>query len=141
MEFALILPVFLMLVFGIVQYGTIFLLRNQMIEAASDAGRTAATSSTMPEAITTAENALVGDVVRDSGGLISSSVGCNTAAMSCTAVQDTSDCNVPTGYECLKVVVTYNYGSHPVLALPFLPAPSTITASSTVVIGNGALTQ
>jgi Flp pilus assembly protein TadG len=138
-EFALILPIFLLLIFGIVQYGTIFLVKNQMTQAASDAARSAVTYSSVSSAITAAETALTTDIVHDSDGLIPSSDSCGTAAMTCTAVQETTGCNVPTGYECLKVTVSFDYADHPVIAFPFLPSPSSLTASSTVIIGGGNL--
>ena len=143
-EFALVLPIFLLLLFGIIEYGTVFLVRNQIIDATSDAARSAVTYTDINSAITIAESALAADVIHASDGLIPSSDGCGTAAMTCTATQDTTSCTPPPSlvsgsWECLKVTVSYDYADHPVIALPFLPLPANLTASSEVVIGNGAL--
>ena len=135
-EFAIVVPVFLLFLVGIIQYGTIFLVRNQMTQAASDAARVAVTSSTMSAAETAAATALAQDLQHDGVGLMSA--GCSNSAVSCTAVPATS-CSAPAGYECLQVTITYDYSKDPVIAIPLLPTPTTITASSTVLVGNGNL--
>ena len=54
-EFALILPILLMLVGGIVQYGMIFATKHSLIQVARDVGRWAATQGDLPcNAATTA---------------------------------------------------------------------------------------
>jgi Flp pilus assembly protein TadG len=47
-EFALILPIFLMLVGGIIQYGVIFATKHSLIQVARDTGRWAATQAFSP---------------------------------------------------------------------------------------------
>jgi hypothetical protein len=47
-EFALILPILLMLVGGIVQYGIIFATKHSLIQVARDVGRWAATQGDLP---------------------------------------------------------------------------------------------
>lgn len=133
-EFVAVLPVFLLLLFGLVQFGSIFLVRNQMTQAVSDAARTAVTSPN--SAATTAQTALEQDIPRDGAGLLP--INCANAALSCNAVVD-STCSPPAGFECLTVTVVYNYTQDPVIDFPFIPAPSKITASSTVLVGNGNL--
>lgn len=135
-EFALVLPVFLLLLFGIVQYGTIFLVRNQLTEAASDAARVAVTSTTLSGAENAAAQALAVDVPNDGGGLFP--LSCSNAAITCQA-QPAASCSAPTGYQCLQVTVTYAYSQNPVIDLPLLPIPSTLKVSSTVLVGNGSL--
>lgn len=143
-EFALVLPVFLLLVLGIIQYGTIFLLRNQLTESASDAARSAVTHSTTAGALAAAQAALSNDLIHNGTGLINSSGGCSQTGFTCTWTTIpgmTAGCmNVPSAqYECLQVSVSYDYGNHPMLALPFLPTPSSVTAASTVILGNPGL--
>ncbi len=135
-EFAIVVPVFLLFLIGIIQYGTIFLVRNQMTQAASDAARVAVTASTMTAAETAASTALAQDLTHDGAGLMSAD--CSNSAVSCTALP-ASSCNAPSGYQCLQVTVTYNYSQDPVIAIPLLPTPTTITATSTVLVGNGNL--
>lgn len=137
-EFALVLPVFLLLLFGIVQYGTIFLVRNQMTEAASDAARVAVSSATLAAAESTATAALAQDVPHDGAGLFA--LSCGNAAVVCSA-QPATGCTAPSGYQCLQVTVSYDYARDPVIDLPLLPVPSTLKATSTVLVGNGSLQQ
>ena len=163
-EFALVFPIFLILLLGLLQYGMIFLIRNQMTEAASDAARSSVTYTSQSLAVSTAESSLTADVIHDGDGLLASSTGCGTwpstpvtmgtsvtssdssSGITCTITPvtpgQTGCLQAPAaGYECLQVEVSYDYADHPLIPLPFLPAPSTITASSTVIVGNGALSQ
>lgn len=133
-EFALVVPIFLVFVFGIIQYGTIFLVRNQMTEAASDAAHTAVTSTTVAAAEAAALSAVQQDLPNDGAGLMSATCSAG-GPVTCTAAPPAT-CNAPSGYQCLQVTITYNYGAHPVLAFPLLPTPSTLTASSTVLIAD-----
>ena len=145
-EFALVLPVFLLLIVGLIQYGLIFLLHNQLTEAASDAARSAVVSTSQTGATGIATAALDKDINHDGVGILNTSNGCSTAGVTCTVTAlpstDPACQNIPTtGYACLQVTVKYDYANHPILGLPFIPTPSTVTGSSTVIIGNGALTQ
>lgn len=49
-EFALVLPILLMLVGGIIQYGVIFATKHSLIQVARDTGRWAATQTVVPPA-------------------------------------------------------------------------------------------
>ncbi len=139
-EFALVLPIFLLLLFGIIQYGTIFLVRNQMIDATSDAARSAVTYQSIGAAVYAARTELQQDVQQDGAGLIP--INCSNPALTCSASQiDAPTCNAPQNYSCLRVTVTYNYKKHPVIDFPLLPTPSSLSVSSNVLIGNGALQQ
>jgi Flp pilus assembly protein TadG len=133
-EFALVLPIFLLLLLGIVQYGTIFLVRNQMTEAASDAAR-AGVAAGYSSAQGTANDAVQTDLDNDGAGLIP--ISCDNAALSCSASVLQTCPKAPTGYECLQVTITYDYAQDPVIpTLPFIPTPSTMTATSTVLISS-----
>lgn len=136
-EFALVLPVFLLLLFGILTYGTIFLVHNQMTEAASDAAR-AAVAAGQSGAVSTANDAVATDLDNDGAGLIP--VNCGTSSLSCVATPIQAGqpgcTNAPSGYECVEVTITYNYSQDPVIpTVPFMPTPSTMTATSTVLVG------
>lgn len=145
-EFALILPIFLLLILGLIQYGLIFLLHNQLTEAASDAARSAVVTTSQSGAQDIASAALDKDINHDGVGLLNTSSGCSTSGITCsvTALPSTDPAcqNIPTtGYACLQVTIKYDYANHPILGLPFIPTPSTVTGSSTVIIGNGAITR
>jgi hypothetical protein len=161
-EFALVFPIFILLLLGLLQYGMIFLVRNQMTESASDAARSAVTYTSQSVAISTVESSLNSDVAHDGVGLVSASNGCGTwpttppqPGTSVTSTANGITCTInpvlpgqpgcenapPAGYECLQVEVSYDYAHHPILPLPFIPTPSTVKASSTVIVGNGALSQ
>ena len=47
-EFALVLPIFLMLIGGIIQYGVVFATKHSLIQVGRDAGRWAATQADTP---------------------------------------------------------------------------------------------
>ena len=161
-EFALVFPVFILLILGLLQYGMIFLVRNQMTEAASDAARSAVTYTSQSIAVNATESSLSADITHDGVGLVSTTNGCGTwptapvvLGTSVTSSANGITCTItpvapgqtgclqapPNGYECLQVEVSYDYANHPILPLPFIPTPSTVKASSTVIVGNGVLSQ
>ncbi len=135
-EFALVVPVFLIFVFGIIEYGTIFLVRNQMTEAVSDAARTAVNYSTTAQALSESLSALQTNLPHDGAGLMSSNCSSSSSGPVQCSSSLTSNCNAPAGYKCLQVSVTYDYSADPVVSFPLLPAPSKLTASTTVLIAD-----
>jgi Flp pilus assembly protein TadG len=58
-EFAIILPVFLLVIFGIIEFGSIFFLRNNMVNAAREAARSWSVQQST-DAVTVAQNYLQG---------------------------------------------------------------------------------
>ena len=136
-EFAIVLPVLLLFLYGIIEFGTVFLIKHGLTEAAADAVRAAATAppataSTM--ALNEASSAVSGDV----GGLIGTACSQSaTAALQCTA--SVTQCpNQPTGYSCLTVQLTYRYGKDSKPVLPdLLNLAPTLSASATVLLTGG----
>ena len=58
-EFAIVLPIFLMIVFGIIQFGAVLFLHTNMASAAREAARRMAVAEmTAPQAVVFAENYL-----------------------------------------------------------------------------------
>ncbi|MEF3696811.1 TadE/TadG family type IV pilus assembly protein [Desulfolutivibrio sp.] len=67
-EMALLLPVLLMIVFGIADYGRFFFIRSAVTAAVADAARTAVLPAVTTEEITLAVGeALAGPITHDSG--------------------------------------------------------------------------
>lgn len=144
LEFALIVPVLLLFLYAIIQYGTVFLLKHDLTQAAADAARSAVSAS-QSAAQGVALGAIGPDVLNDSGGLISRTNGCSTspsATTVCTAtvVPCPNESQFNLNLQCLTVSVTYHYERAPVMPSLFgIPVPS-VTSSSTVIL-TGSLSQ
>lgn len=169
-EFAIILPLLVLFLFGIVEYGLIFFVNNGMTEATSDAARASlagyTTGGTDAQIVQSALSYLSADLSNDSSGMIPGTSSCTsddtpvTTGGSVTAYTDsassptvpapsaadpvicaatisqpgTGGCNAPSGFECLKVVAEYGWQADPVIGLPLLPTPATLTTSSSVLV-------
>ena len=145
LELALALPVLLLLIYGIIQFGTVFLIRQDLTEAASDAARSSV-AVTQSSVVSTALTQLVGDINNDSAGLVTVPSGgsCPTsgAILTCSVTAAACPIGMPSTDDCLTVTVVYHYEQSPVLPDFFgIPLP-TITASSTVLLaGSGTLSS
>ncbi|MGH9120987.1 MAG: TadE/TadG family type IV pilus assembly protein [Acidimicrobiales bacterium] len=145
LELALALPVLLLLIYGIIQFGTVFLVRQDLTEATSDAARSSVAVS-QSSAVSTALAQVVGDISNDSAGLVSVPSGGNCptsgAILTCSVTAASCPIGMPATDNCLTVTVTYQYQQDPIIPDFFgIPLP-TITASSTVLLaGSGTLSS
>ncbi len=113
MEFALILPILVMLVFGIIAFGYMLSFRQAMSQAAAEGGRAAAVkpAGTANGDRLTAARAAVNDalsaygVACTSGGGLTHSGG---PSGTCTIVIGTCSSG-PAGAQCAKVTLDYPY--------------------------------
>ncbi|KAA1418489.1 pilus assembly protein [Nocardioides humilatus] len=113
LEFALILPILVMLVFGVISFGYMLSFRQALSQAAAEGGRAAAVqpsgtaSATRITAARSAINDALGSygVTCTSGGGLTHSGGssgtCTITIGACTSG--------PTGAQCAKVVLHYPY--------------------------------
>ena len=121
-EFALILPILLPLLFGVLAYGYYAVVCIALKTAASEGARASVAGMTDSERASLAK-AAVETFMHNSGGLLAWNANCTDCFSSGT---------VSTGY--YQVTVTYHLGGW--LALPFIPTPN-LTPTSSVVAGYG----
>lgn len=125
LEFAMIAPILLALVFGIVTYGLYFTIMLGVHHAAAEGARAAMAGLSSGERATLAQ-ARVQSVIAAYAPLIPS----QSPALAVTAAPDSSG--------VFKVSVTYNMSNSGLLTYgAFLPMPSAIVAAS-VTVSNGS---
>jgi Flp pilus assembly protein TadG len=115
-EFALVMPLLLLLVFGIISYGMMLSLRQTLSQATTEGARAAAVTlvdankategrAAVNDALDSTDVTCVGSVLKNGATTVGScSIG---AAAPCTAGHPT-----PT---CVTVTLTYNYKDHPLV--------------------------
>ena len=134
-EFALVFPVFFVLLYGIITYVLIFLAQQSLTLAAEEGARAAlryaaADSLRLTNACSTATQ-LVSWLGSGTGGV--SIATCNTVGPVTCALP------VGTTARCITVSVSYPYGSQPLVPLLLgsamsVAVPSTLASSATVQI-------
>ncbi|MCW2815939.1 MAG: TadE family protein [Nocardioides sp.] len=116
-EFALVVPVLLLLLLGIISYGFMLSLRQAVTQAAAEGARAAAVTLVLAE--------------KQANGRTAVSNSLDTYGITCSAgnlvragdTVGTCDVTAPgacvpaaaTGVQCVKVTVSYNYGDHPLI--------------------------
>jgi Flp pilus assembly protein TadG len=108
LEFALVLPVFILILYGLILYAMVFAAHHTLVQASGEGARAALRHGT------TAQRELAAcDVARSAASWITSVAG---TAPTCAV---TADCaNAP----CRRVRVTYDYRAHPLVPTPALMA-------------------
>jgi Flp pilus assembly protein TadG len=117
LEFALVLPVLMALVFGIIAYGTMLSFRQTLSQAAAEGARQAAVAPPgLPDADreTRARNAIA--------AALGSQAVCDTGGMRCTVTIDQA-CGVRA---CAIVRLEHDYAANPVVPAFGLPLPTTL---------------
>ena len=130
-EFALIVPVFLILVYGGLSFGLAMSAKSIVTEAAADGAR-AAIGVPPASAVTVAEN--VAQQVLDNEGNAYRSYAVVSAKLS---VANDGTCGSSQTAQCITVTISYPYSAHP--AIPNAPGlglvlPSNINATYTVEV-------
>lgn len=129
-EFAFVVVLLIMLLYGIISYGLILSAQSTVTQAAEDGARAGIVASTTPLAI--AEGQAGGDVSWMGKGqcyepdAVPVPLGSTSSAISCVAVPESCPSNV--NNQCLKVTVSYSYASAPLF--PILPGLGIITPST-----------
>lgn len=126
-EFALVLPLLLLLLFGIIAYGFMLSFRQAMSQAAAEGAREAAVNVNANARESSAISAV--NEALDTYG-----VDCGAAGMTCdySLVSGTTNCAT----QCVVIELEYDYDGHPLIPLPLvgLVMPDTLsyTASARV---------
>jgi Flp pilus assembly protein TadG len=127
-EFAFVVVLLIMLLYGIVSYGLILSAQSTVTQAAADGARAGIVASTSP--LATAEEQAGDDVTWMGKGACYEKdapvPGSPTAAISCLAVPEACPSNI--NNQCIKVTVSYSYASDPLF--PILPGLNIITPST-----------
>lgn len=123
LEFALVLPILIMVVFAIITYGYMFSVRQALTQAAAEGARAAAVASTGQSA--TRATAAVNEAL---DGL---DITCGTGGLTCTPTSAT--CGTAA---CMRVTVAFAYrANNPIPSLlpdALIPATLTFTSSAEV---------
>jgi Flp pilus assembly pilin Flp len=118
-EFALVVPFLLLILFGIISYGFMLSVRQSISQAAGEGARAAAVTlvdgNKRAAAITAIDDALSYGLSCDGTNLLRS----GEVIGDCT-VSDPAPCD--DGAECVTVSLTYDYRDHPIV--PTLPGLS-----------------
>lgn len=140
-EFALLIPIILLFLFGIITFGLILSFKQGITQAAAEGARAAAVV-----AYTQAKTAAV-DATRS--GVSGFGKTCNQDALTCDVqivkcADTTQVVAAPTGFgECVRVEVSYDYKAKPLIApLPFISAalPETLASTSIARVSDGSVT-
>ena len=115
-EFALVLPLLMLLLFGIISYGVMLSFRQSLSQAAAEGARAAAVTfvegQKQDEAYSSVNQALDSFGVTCTAGTLkkgSSTVG------TCAVTTPGACTPAATGVKCVKVTLTYNYRDNPIV--------------------------
>ncbi|MAO80876.1 MAG: pilus assembly protein TadE [Nocardioides sp.] len=125
-EFALVAPLLLLLVFGVISYGYMLSFRQALSQGVAEGARAGAV---WPVGYDSSQ-----DVAREAAALAridealgSYGVGCATTGVTCSVA--VVDCDA--GNRCLSVTVSYPYGDRPLTPdVPLVPLPGTLSYTS-----------
>lgn len=125
LEFALVLPVLVLFLFGIVSYGYMFSVRQALTQAAAEGARAAAVAPTgqaQPQAEAAIESA-----IND----YDAALACGAGGLTCTFDAAPGDCAT----QCLAVTVDYAYEAHtPIRLLPDALIPDSLSFTSSAEV-------
>lgn len=127
-EFALVVPLLLLLVFGIISYGYMLSFRQAMSQGAAEGARSAAVwasayAATQDTPRRAAATASVDEALRSYGVTCSSGATCAVSIVACGTAK------------CVNVTVSYPYATNPLTPkIPLVPLPASLsyTASARV---------
>ena len=112
-EFAVVAPLLLLLLFGILGYGYMLSFRQALSQGAVEAARAAVLEYDENLGGQDPESA-IDDALRSYG------LSCTSAGMTCDISTPQACAGGVTGTECVSVTVRYELGDHPLLPLPGL---------------------
>ncbi|MHB1487568.1 MAG: TadE family protein [Acidimicrobiales bacterium] len=142
-EFALVMPLLIALLYGIVSFGVALAVKQSITQAASDAARAAVPFPQNNDPTEAGPSgAAVGQATNTLGWILGSGGTCgnNSAGITCTTSVATCP-NEPNQNNCLTVTVTDNYKDHPIIPnLPLLGflLPSTISSTTTSLLAGSS---
>lgn len=112
-EFAIVAPLLLLLLFGILGYGYVLSFRQALHQGAAEAARAAVVE--YDENLQGQDPEIAIDDALSSYG-----VTCASAGMTCEISEPAACASSASGAECVTVTVRYDLGGHPLLPLPGL---------------------
>lgn len=124
-EFALVAPLLLLLVFGIITYGYMLSFRQAISQGAAEGARAAAVgvqafNTTQEASRRTAALASVNEALQSYGVSCSSGATCTVTFTTCGSAR------------CVQVLVSYPYAARPLTPkLPLVPLPQTLSYTAT----------
>ncbi|CAN5261447.1 hypothetical protein BH23ACT9_BH23ACT9_36470 [soil metagenome] len=123
LEMALVLPVLMALVFGIISYGTMLSFRQSISQAAAEGARAAAVAPAgLPDAGPAGTDNRDGRARAAMGAALANGTSCDSAGMTCTVVIDRT-----TTPAVARVSVAYDWAGSPLLpTFPLVPMPATL---------------
>lgn len=142
-EFALVVPLLIALLYGIVSFGVALAVKQSITQAASDAARAAVPypqnndpSEVGPVGAATGQATNTLKWILNSGGTCDSNPSSNSAGLTCTATVVPCP-NQPSQNNCMTVTVSDDYKNHPIVPnLPLLGLllPNTISSTTTSLL-------
>lgn len=120
-EFALVLPILVLFLFGIITYGYMFSVRQALTQAAAEGARAAAVAE--PGDSSTKAVAAVNSAL---GGL---NLTCGSGGLTCTPVAQTCD-----GDPCMAITVDYAYAANAPVQFPLIPLPDALSFTSSAKV-------
>nr|WP_175772370.1 TadE/TadG family type IV pilus assembly protein [Paraburkholderia phenazinium] len=127
-EFALVFPLFFVILYGIVTYSVIFVAQQNLTLAAEEGARAALNY----QAATSTANALA---ARSSAACTTAKGMVTSLISTATCVSSSSPCSYDATMDCVIVTLSYNYAGKPLV--PSLPLtnfvlPASLASSATV---------
>ncbi len=115
-EFALVVPLLVLLLFGIISYGVMLSLRQTISQAAAEGARAAAVEFTedekQAEGVAAVDEALNSFGITCAGGALVKNGG-NVGSCEVTAPGPCQP--AAPGVTCVRVTITYDYRDHPIV--------------------------
>jgi Flp pilus assembly protein TadG len=127
-EFALIFPLFFVIVYSIITFSLVMVAQQNLTLAAEEGARAALNWQSNTSLATALAN-------RASAACVAAKAATTSLVASASCTPTPSACGPGNGMRCVNVVMSYNYAANPILpAIPFLnfTLPATLTSSATV---------
>jgi Flp pilus assembly protein TadG len=125
-EFALVVGVFVMVLYGLIYFGMALATKQRVTNAAAEGARAAVGQTTAAAAQTTAQTRVIALLGTQAGRYT-----VNPVAAPCSS-------SAPTGPQCVTVTITWDWAGHPVVpAAPGLRIFPINTLGSTAVVQYG----
>lgn len=147
-EFALIAPLFIALVFGIISYGYMLSFRQGMSQAAAEGARVYAVAPSVTVTATGTLSTKEAAIAAINRSLSSYNVTCTSGGTLTKGGQNVGTCSVPSSStqctnnsaaKCVTVDIRYSYRAHPLI--PSFPGlgivlPATLAYNTTVQVNS-----
>lgn len=134
-EFVLVIPFFLFLIFSMIAFGSMFSFRQTLSQAATEGARAAAIAPSN-KTFTERRSRAIDAVNQAFQGELGVPVSCGSGGLTCTVPTVPTSCG--NSAQCITVTLTYAYATHPRIPVPqffgfVLPADLNYTASARVI--------